>query len=225
MNHGLTSCIALIWAISTLIWTGDFKSAETYAEEVIARAKVNSFAPYLVVARGFQGELAIRRGRAREGVEALRGCLQTLHAAPYELLTTPLAIALAEGLAAMRDVEGAQALVSDTIALVERRGDVVYVPELLRLQGGFVAAQAQGAGELARAEKLFERSLDVSRAHGSRAWTLRTATDLAALWAGQGRAADAGRLLGPALAQFTEGFETHDLVAATDLLERLETCA
>ena len=37
----------------------------------------------------------------------------------------------------------------------------------------------------------------MSRAHGSRAWELRTATDLAALWADQGRSDDARALLLP----------------------------
>ena len=65
------------------------------------------------------------------------------------------------------------------------------------------------------------QSLELSRDHGSRAWELRTATDLAALWAGQGRAEDARALLLPVFEQFTEGLDTPDLKAAQHLLTTL----
>jgi predicted ATPase len=65
------------------------------------------------------------------------------------------------------------------------------------------------------------QSLELSRTHGSRAWELRTATDLAALWARQGRTADARSLLLPVFEQFTEGRDTADLKAAECLLTML----
>jgi predicted ATPase len=71
------------------------------------------------------------------------------------------------------------------------------------------------------AEMCFMQSLELSRAHGSRAWEMRTATDLAALWAGQGRSADARAVLLPVFEQFTEGSDTADLKAAERLLSQL----
>jgi predicted ATPase len=71
------------------------------------------------------------------------------------------------------------------------------------------------------AEMYFMQSLELSRAHGSRAWELRTATDLAALWAEQGRREDARALLLPVFEQFTEGSDTADLKAAQRLLTTL----
>ena len=67
----------------------------------------------------------------------------------------------------------------------------------------------------------FKQSLELSRAHGSRAWELRTAADLAALWAGQGRSDDARALLLPVFEHFTEGLETADLKAAERVLATL----
>jgi predicted ATPase len=68
------------------------------------------------------------------------------------------------------------------------------------------------------AEKCFMESLRLSRSHGSRAWELRTATDLAAHWTGQKRAEDARALLRPVFEQFTEGLDMPDLKAAKSLL-------
>jgi len=47
---------------------------------------------------------------------------------------------------------------------------------------------------------------------------LRTTTDLAKLWASQGRADDAKALLRPVFEQFLEGLDTPDLRAAEHLL-------
>ena len=61
----------------------------------------------------------------------------------------------------------------------------------------------------------------MSRANGSRAWELRTATDLAVLWAGQGRTKEARGLLRPVFEQFTEGADTADVKAAERVLATL----
>src|SRR5262249_3968851 len=135
MDHSLTLSIALIWAISVFLWRGDLHSAEEHVDWVISRARSNSLVPYLTVGRGFQGELAIRRGDAKQGVETLQNSLRALHAAPYELLSTPLAISLAQGLMDIGRVDESTSLIEETIKRVEANGDDVYMPELLRLNG------------------------------------------------------------------------------------------
>jgi predicted ATPase len=65
------------------------------------------------------------------------------------------------------------------------------------------------------------KSLELSRRQGARGWELRSAIDLATLWAHQEQH-DRGRiLLRPVFGQFTEGFETDDLQAAERLLVTL----
>jgi predicted ATPase len=71
------------------------------------------------------------------------------------------------------------------------------------------------------AETCLMQSLELSRRQGARAWELRTATDLAALLAGQGRSERGRALLQPVYEQFAEGFDTADLKAASDLLSTL----
>ena len=93
------------------------------------------------------------------------------------------------------------------------------MPELLRLKGSILLAAPEPRIE--DAEACFTQSLELSRAHGSRAWELRTATDLAALWAGQGRSNEARALLLPVFEQFTEGSDTADLKTAERLLATL----
>ena len=219
MDHSLTLCIALIWAICVFLWTGDLDSAEQYADWLIARAESHSLAPYLLVGRGFKGELAIRQGDAKAGLETLQNCLAQLHAAPYELLSTPLNIALVQGLGATGRFAEGIGLADETIGLVEAKGDACYMPELLRTKGVLYLSMPQPNRD--SAEMCFTQSLDVSRRQGARGWELRSAIDLASLWAGGGCADDARVLLQPVIAQFTEGSDTADLKAAGRLLATL----
>ncbi len=65
------------------------------------------------------------------------------------------------------------------------------------------------------------RSIDRAREQSAPSWELRAAVPLARLWARQGRSSEARSLLQGIYQQFTEGFETRDLVAARLLLEDL----
>jgi predicted ATPase len=111
------------------------------------------------------------------------------------------------------------ALIDETIQLVEAKGGIPYTPELLRLKGSILLKMPKPRTK--EAETCFKQSLELSRNHGSRVWELRTATDLAALWAEQGRVKDARGLLLPVFEKFTEGVNAPDLKAAQRLLTTL----
>jgi predicted ATPase/DNA-binding winged helix-turn-helix (wHTH) protein len=219
MDHSLTLAIALIWGISVFLWAGELDSAETYIDMLIARAESHSMAPYLLVGQGFKSELAMRRGDARGGVEGLRISLQKLHAAPYELLTTALNLALVRGLSAIDEVDEAIALIDNSLNQAETNGDQLYLPELLRMKGGLLLQLSECNRDAA--ETCLLRALELSRRQGARAWELRTAIDMVTLMAGRGQIDTARQLLQPAFEHFVEGLGTADLKAAQRLLATL----
>ena len=145
--------------------------------------------------------------------------MEKLHAARYELLMTAFDISCVQGLAASGRSAEALAVAEDSIRRVETRGDFSYMPELLRVKGSLFLSKPEISVE--DAKTCFERSLDLSRLQGARAWELRTATELAALWADLGRPERGLALLQPVYEQFIEGFDTADLKAAARLLARL----
>jgi len=219
-DHSLTLCIALLGASSVSLWRGDLASADERIARLIARAESHSLLPYVLVGRGFEGVAALRRGDVKGGVEALSDCLEKLHAATYEVSTTPLAISLAEGLSAIGRLDEAIALIGATIGQIETSGDHCYMPEALRVRAYFLLKiGADGA------EETLSESLEMSRRQGARAWELRTATDLAAYWAREGRSSDARMLLQPVFDQFEEGLTTQDLKAAEAMLAKLPEIA
>jgi predicted ATPase len=217
-NHPLSLSNALT-AITVLLWTGELEAAERHLEWFVSRAETQYFRPFFDVGRGLKAELAIRRGDVESGVETLRECLQNLHAARFGRFTARFNIFLAHGLAATGRHKESIALIDETVQLVEAKGGVPYSPELLRLKGSILLAMPKPRAK--DAERCFEQSLELSRNSGSRVWELRTATDLAALWADQGRVKDARGLLLPVFRRFTEGLNTPDLKAAADLLKSL----
>ncbi|QAU43080.1 ATP-binding protein [Bradyrhizobium guangdongense] len=216
MDHPITLCIALIWAVSIDLWSGDLDGAEEHIDRFIAHAESRSMGPYLAVGRGVKGELAIRRGDAKSGVETLRRSLQELHDAGYELLTTTFNIALVEGLLALGEIERSAQLIDDAIRLVARSGDHLYMPELLRMSGKVLLSQPQP--NIEQAESCVREALELSRRTGAKAWELRAAIDLATFVADGG---EAKRTLRTAFEGFAEGCDTMDIKAAREILKRL----
>jgi transposase InsO family protein len=131
-------------------------------------------------------------------------------------LTASFTASLTQGLAALGRCMEAMAMADSTLDLVRSDGPASQLPELLRVKG--IVLLSMPRPRPADAEALFIESLACSRRQGARAWELRTSIDLAKLWAAQGRRHDACALLGPALAMFSEGFDTADLVAARQSL-------
>src|SRR3546814_11424692 len=138
----------------------------------------------------------MRRGDANGGVESLVEGLKALHAAPYELLTTTLNIALVEGFAATGKSAEALALIDETILLVKANGELCYLPELLRVKGNVLLATALHRAD--EAEMCFRQSLELRRRQEARGWELRTANALTAMLAAQGKRERPRVLLKPA---------------------------
>jgi predicted ATPase len=115
--------------------------------------------------------------------------------------------------------DAAMALLTDTMEQVSMKGDICYMPELLRMKAGLLRAMTLPRPE--EAEACLRQSLEISRSQGALGWELRSATDLAGLLAGKGLRQPAKEALERVYSQFTEGFDTADLRAAGRLLEQL----
>ena len=112
------------------------------------------------------------------------------------------------------------ALINEAVLRVQANGDHVYMPELLRVKGNVLGSMPEP--NIEEAEACFTQSLELSRQQGARAWELRTAIDMARLWASRGKPERGRTLLQPILEQFVEGQDTADQMSAARLLEELE---
>jgi predicted ATPase/DNA-binding winged helix-turn-helix (wHTH) protein len=210
---------ALFWAPELFLWVGDLRSAEEYADRLILNGETHIRRHERAAGRGYKGALAIGRGDARAGAEDLQGCLERLHAVGYKMLNTAFKLFLAQGLIATRQSDQALTLIDEAIGMVEENGDLLYMAEALRVKGKVLLSLPQHRHD--DVEICFMQSLHWSRRQGARSCELRTAIDLAALWAAQGQQDRAKGLLQPVFGAFEEGFDTADLQAAAHLLATL----
>ena len=206
-------------SISVLFWMGDLVTVEQQLNWFIARAEADDFGPYLHLGYAFRAELAIRRGDLDEGIQVLQSRKEKLHAIGYELLTVRFNVELVSAFAKCQRFEEALHLAERTAQLIETKGYLSYLPELLRVKGGVLLMLPEPRAD--DAEACFTQALELSRAQNALAWRLRIATDLASLRGRQGRIPEARELLLPILQQLTEGADTMDAKAAKRVLAAL----
>jgi class 3 adenylate cyclase len=149
-------------------------------------------------------------------LERVQTCLEQLDAGRHRALLPFFMANVAEVRAQHGDLAGAVSLLDRAAELAAITGEQWYMAEITRLQSRFSARDPEGS------MSLLQSSLAIAREQGAKLWELRTATDLARLWAGEGQAGAARDVLAPVYAWFTEGFDTPDLVAARTLLEELD---
>ncbi|MEZ2144112.1 winged helix-turn-helix domain-containing protein [Bradyrhizobium sp. DN5] len=217
LEQPLTLGISLIWTIYVFLWVGDWANAEILIERLIEHSARHFLGPYHAVGIGQKGELLLRRGDVAAGMEHLRRSQATLYATRHRIMTTVFATALAEGLLAQNQPDEALRTIDEAIAQIPDHGESFDMPEMLRVKGDILVR----AGHTAEAESVLRRSLDLSRRQCAVGWELRGAISLGRIWERTGKAADARDLLTPLVAQYQEGLQTRDLVAARGFLAAL----
>jgi predicted ATPase len=151
------------------------------------------------------------------GLTLLKESAEKLMVSGADLIYSFSLIMLAEVYLQMKRPEDGLAVLDDAQQRSEQMDHRLLEAEIHRLRGETTLLLPDGA---AKAEQSFRRAIDIAQKSGARAWELRAAISLASLLASNQR--DQARVaLNSALAQFTEGFDTYDLVQAKSLLTDL----
>src|SRR4029077_8887489 len=101
------------------------------------------------------------RGDPNGGVEDLQSCLEQLRAMRYGMLNTGFRLSLVEGLMAIGQFGEGLTLGDETIWLMEENGDLMHMPEALRIKGSVLLSMPQRREH--DAEECFIQSLAWSR--------------------------------------------------------------
>ena len=113
------------------------------------------------------------------------------------------------------DVDGAAAMVSRAIDLVQLTGEQWSEFEVIRLQARFCAR------DLAHSISLLHSGLEMARRQNAKLWELRSALNLATIWLEHGHRTEARDVLVPVYDWFAKSYDSHDLAAARALLGRM----
>jgi predicted ATPase len=216
LEHPVTIGIALIWGISVSLWIGDLAAADRMIATFAAHANKHSLAPYDAVANGLLGSLLVQRGEAETGIRLLENALRVLHAANYELLTTSFNLAMAGGLSAQGRHTHALNVIESCVSQIQENGNLLYMPEALRLKGELLYSDPGSSNALA--QEILKESLRWARDQQAPAWQLRSATSLAKVLFREERESEGREMIEPIISRFTEGFAFPDLQVAAGLL-------
>jgi predicted ATPase len=214
-------CEVLYFAACPIaLMTGDHGAARQALTELIDLSTANNSPLYRMWASGLEATLLIKGGEFASGLTILQGVLDATEETGWTINHPELLGVAAEGLAGMGQRAEALAMVDRALASAEASGGREFVAELFRLKGEFVL---QGTDEQAHAvaETCFMAALTVAEGQGALFWQLRAAMSLARLKDIQGRRDDARQRLALVYGQFTEGFETADMLVAKRMLDSL----
>jgi len=220
LNHPITLCYILMSSVIVPLETGDWQRAEELIHRLFTVATKHHLLTYARASVGWQGRLTVSRGDLSRGIELLQTALAALREDGYELYRSQLSVALAEGLAKAGQHELACSTIWDAVTWAETRGRILELIDLLRVKGEILTSMSQQ--DTSEGETCMLQSLQLARERGLLSLELRTGISLARLWAGRAQRDRAFELLEPIFNRFSEGFQTRDLVTATNLLHQLQ---
>jgi predicted ATPase/DNA-binding winged helix-turn-helix (wHTH) protein len=157
-----------------------------------------------------------------ERLHAFRMALNQLalleYGAPRAMFAAQYALALGRA----GQCEQGIATIMQALTQCDENGDRWFAAELQRVHGDLLLAAYENelpVDSLAmEAETYFVAAYEESLAQGSHSLQLRAATSLGRLWHAQGRIAEAIKLLDTACTRLTEGFDSSDFEAASQML-------
>jgi predicted ATPase/DNA-binding winged helix-turn-helix (wHTH) protein len=218
-----TFVYALAWNVFVYLLVGDWQTTDEIIGRLINHVAKTGMSTYHPVALGCQGSMAVLRGESSRGIELLRTALAAMRTDGYELYRGMFSGVLAEGFAKSGQTELAHTTICDALTWAEANAASAELPELLRIKAEILSL-VSGA-DTNEAEACLARSLELARQQSALSLELRTAMSLARFWSGSGRGSEALTLLGSIHSRFSEGLHTHDLVAASELLDGLRQIA
>lgn len=223
LDHKFSLGEAWGFAANVHRYRGEHGQALECAERAIEICEDGGFALWLAHAHVMRGWLLCERGEHASGIGEMQEGL-ALWQRSGAVVTQPLYLALlAEGLARSGDLPQALARLDEAMAIIDRHGERYFEAEVRRLSAELRLqrdGRQQPAARAAAVQGLQAAHALAMRQH-KRGFALRSATSLARLWHEDGRAREAGDLLGPQLAWFKEGLQTQDVLQARVLLQTM----
>lgn len=220
IDHALSLGYALgTAACPTALLVGDLAAAERFVLLLADHSAAHGLGPWSAWGRYFQSILAARRGQSAAGIQGVAAALAELRNSGFVLRFPYLLSEYADLLGKAGRANEGLIVIGEAQSRCERGIEIWCLPEVLRIKGELLLAQAPHSRSAA--DQLFRNALELARCHGMRAWELRTAISLARLRQASGNREDGYSLLSEIYADFTEGFESPDLIQARELLRTL----
>nr|WP_315246474.1 AAA family ATPase [uncultured Albidiferax sp.] len=221
LDHKFSMAEAYAFCASVHLFRGEHAEALRCATRSRDICTEGGFAVWLSYAQLLHGRLVAELGDPEAGVAEMR-LAYAQWIATGAIVTRPLYLAMqAEGLALAGRPDEGLALLAEAFDLVCHTREHYHEAEVRRLTGELIlqSARLHGVDRQGEAQQWLQGALEFAHGHRHAAAALRSATSLARLWMGQGRHAEAYRILKIEYDGVTEGFYTRDVQVASALLQ------
>ncbi|MEL1264474.1 ATP-binding protein [Pseudoxanthomonas putridarboris] len=217
-KHNLSLSNALSWVCPVFFLAGRSEDCERHVSMLDEQVRRNGFVVRRPVVSFYRHALACASDSI--SIDAVRGLDQALSEfrATGHLARMPFYLSVyAEALARSGLLNEARVAIKAALDRARAKNDLWCMPEILRIKASILRLE----GHAEDAGAFLKTSLDMAREMGALSWMLRTAIDLARLWQVGSRTEEAHAVLSATFGMFREGFLTHDLMMASDLLASL----
>ncbi|HSI49430.1 MAG TPA: winged helix-turn-helix domain-containing protein [Ideonella sp.] len=210
-------CYALIHgSVVVSLYVRDHEAVARYLALGENHAEEHGLTVWQMMARMVRGRLNLDTGQAFD-FSGYRETLADLHGRGFRMRYPNYLTNYAEALARQGDLGAGLAVLEEAFALARSQGNVVGVPEMLRIKGNMLRLEGRQGWD--GAVECFTQSIQLAQQQGGLSWVLRTASDLVELWRECGGSPQAEALLASTHAQFSEGLGTGDLRRARALID------
>ena len=217
LDHPQPLAFALLFEMLIQLGRRSPRDVQRLYEQLAVVCHSHGIAQEMYWAAPLVGRAFIELGDLGRGLRVLEEGLATHTTSRSALLRPYYLVLLAGAQLRARLLDQAQAALDDSARVADATGQHAYDAEHARLQAEVLAA----GGAVDDAERTYVEALDIARRQGARWLELRAARAYGHYLIEHDRGAEAGALLDPLLAWFTEGRDTMDFLYAEGLLKTL----
>jgi class 3 adenylate cyclase/tetratricopeptide (TPR) repeat protein len=199
--------------------TRDKDSYRLHTNTLTEISETCGFTDFVTAAQFGGGWLAVTDGRFTQGLEQMQASMMAMQRADYRAFGPYWRLMMADALTRAGRTAAAVGAVEEALLLSSQTGETWLDAELHRQKGNLLLQDATSGTTMA--ESSFQTAIMISRCQRAKFFELRAVTDLARLWAAQGRRTDARQLLQPTCSWFDDAITAPDFLHANELLSEL----
>ena len=209
LDHPMSMIVALAWACVFRDLRRDVQEAGEHARALIDLATEHEASQWLAMGTIVDGSVRVERGEGEAAIARMQDGLRAYSSTGAHLFIPYFLSLLARAYLGLGDPRRGLGVIAEALARARTTGELVWEPELLRLEGELRVAAFPD--QRADARDCFGRAIEIARRQDARSWELRAALSLARVSAADGARDEAHQTLARIHAAFTEGFDTADL--------------
>ena len=220
IGHPYSLAVAL--AVATLLQSLmlDAKRTQALAEEAIAICREKGFLYWLSVSIAYRGLALAWQEEYEAGISQMKEGEAIWRASGAYIGMAEYLITLGEVLGNSGQVDEGLRVLEEAFEMIQQSGEEVYASELYRTKALLLLKLSNE--NQAEAEACFHEAIKIAKNQQAKILELRATTSLCGLLVKQGRKEEARKMLAAIYGWFTEGFETQDLILASNQLAELE---